>query len=477
MIKQAIVEKLVLSDHKPLLNIIEAPITWETRGPKGQTSMTFVFVVDTNKQPLNPVHPGRARMLLKAGKAAVYQHFPFTLILKQAVEEPQAEPLRIKIDPGSKTTGIAIVNDASGQVVFAAELEHRGAVVKQRLDDRRAIRRSRRNRHTRYRKPRFQNRRRREGWLPPSLESRISNITTWVQRLRRYAPLQAISMELVKFDLQKMENPEISGAQYQQGTLAGYELREYLLEKWQRRCAYCGKEGIPLQVEHIHPRAKNGSNRTSNLTLACEKCNIAKGTQDIRDFLVKKPDLLKKIQAQAKAPLRDAAAVNASRWALFRRLQAQGLPIECGSGGLTKFNRSVRGLPKTHWLDASCVGTSTPEILQIAAVKPLHIKAMGSGNRQMCQTDKFGFPKQHRQRHKRYFGFQTGDMVRAMIPRGKYTGTYTAKVTVRASGTFKLRVKGQDISCNHGYCQSIHRSDGYLYSSMVPLPVSSSPSV
>src|SRR5258707_98761 len=104
--------------------------------------MSQVFVVDANHQPLNPVHPGRARLLLKAGKAAVYRRYPFTLILKTAVEHPAVSELRIKIDPGSKTTGIALVNDATGEVVFAAHLEHRGQAIKHALDQRRAVRRA-----------------------------------------------------------------------------------------------------------------------------------------------------------------------------------------------------------------------------------------------------------------------------------------------------------------------------------------------
>ena len=170
-------------------------------------------------------------------------------------------------------------------------------------------------------------------------------------------------MELVKFDLQKMENSEISGVEYQQGTLAGYEVREYLLEKWGRQCAYCGMKDVTLQIEHIHPRAKLGTDRISNLTLACEPCNIKKGAQDVQSkvFLANKPDVLKSILAQAKAPLKDAAAMNTTRWALFERMKALGVPIECGSGGLTKFNRTMRGLSKEHWMDAACVGKSTPE--------------------------------------------------------------------------------------------------------------------
>ncbi len=225
-----------------------------------------VFVLDTNKQPLAPCHPARARQLLGKGKAAVYCRYPFTIILKREVKEADSQPFRLKIDPGSKTTGMAILNYRTGEVVWAAELQHRGWQIKSALDSRRAIRRSRRNRKTRYRKPRFNNRRRPKGWLPPSLMSRVYNIETWVARLRRYCPITAISLELVRFDTQAMVNPEISGIEYQQGELFGYEVREYLLEKFGRKCAYCGAENIPLQVEHIIPKTCGGSNRVSNLT-------------------------------------------------------------------------------------------------------------------------------------------------------------------------------------------------------------------
>jgi 5-methylcytosine-specific restriction endonuclease McrA len=310
-------------------NFVEANLTYESRGSERSKAVSNVFVLDSKKLPLSPVHPGRARILLSSGKAAVYKRYPFTIILRMAIEHPEVQPLRIKIDPGSKTTGLAIVNDATGDVVFAAQLQHRGQAIKKALESRRVVRRGRRQRKTRYRKPRWQNRKRRTAWLPPSLESRIHNVITWVQRLRRLAPITAISQELVKFDRQHLDNPEISGVEYQQGTLAGYEVREYLLWKWDRQCAYCGKKDVPLQVEHIHPRAYGGTNRVSNLCLACEKCNLAKGKQDIRVFLANKPEVLKGILAQAKAPLKDAAAVNATRWALYERLK--GARIASGS--------------------------------------------------------------------------------------------------------------------------------------------------
>jgi hypothetical protein len=119
--------------------------------------------------------------------------------------------------------------------------------------------------------------------------------------------------------------------------LPGYEVREYLLNKWERKCAYCSVENIALQVEHIYPRAKGGSNRISNLCLACDSCNQKKGTKNSSMFLAKKPDIPKRILAQAKRPLKDAA-VNLTCWALFNRLKETGLPIVTGSGGLTKFN-------------------------------------------------------------------------------------------------------------------------------------------
>jgi 5-methylcytosine-specific restriction endonuclease McrA len=419
-----------------------------------------VFVLDTNRKPLDPCSPARARILLAKGRAAVFRRFPFTIIMKdRTAEESVVHEHRIKVDPGSKVTGIAVLTKA-GKVVAAAEMAHRGQQVRAALDSRRALRRNRRARKTRYRPPRFLNRTRRDGWLPPSLESRIANVLTWVARLCRLIPVTAISQELVRFDTQQMEDPEISGIAYQQGTLAGYELREYLLEKWRRTCTYCGKTGIPLQVEHIQPKSRGGSDRVSNLTLACEPCNQHKAHRPVEEFLKRKPEVLARILKQAKAPLKDTAAVNATRWALFRRLQATGMPIECGSGGRTKFNRTTRGFPKTHWLDAACVGASTPEHLDITGVRPLLVKACGHGKRNRCWTDKHGFPIRHAPRKKFDRGFRTGDIVFAAVPSGKHQGQHLGRVALRFGQNFQVG----KASIHPRHLQVVHRADGYEYS-------------
>jgi len=144
----------------------------------------MIFVLDTAQRPLAPCHPARARRVLTAGKAAVWRRYPFTIMLKREAPEAQSAPLRVKIDPGSRSTGLVLLNDATGQVVWAGEVAHRGQRIRDALLTRQAIRRGRRHRHTRYRPQRSNNRCRHAGWLPPSLESRVSNVLTWVERLR-----------------------------------------------------------------------------------------------------------------------------------------------------------------------------------------------------------------------------------------------------------------------------------------------------
>ncbi|MEG3957366.1 RNA-guided endonuclease IscB [Microcoleus sp. herbarium2] len=423
-----------------------------------------VFVLDKNLKPLDPCHQARARELLDKGRAKVFRRYPFTIVLQDRVFEASVtHSHRIKIDPGSKVTGIAVVQEETGRVTNALEVSHKGQQIKNSLESRRSLRRGRRNRKTRYRKPRFLNRTRRTGWLPPSLESRIANIETWVRRTRKVCPVTAVSQELVRFDLQQIQNPEISGVEYQRGELFGFEVKEYLLQKWNRRCAYCGVENVPFEIEHILARSKGGSNRVKNLCLSCHSCNQAKGNKPVKEFLKKKPEVLKRVMAQAKAPLKDAAAVNATRWELYRRLQSTGLPPEVGSGGRTKFNRKTRGIEKQHWTDAANVGASTPERLLLHGVKPLIVKAKGHGRRQRCDTDKFGFPIRHAPAQKFLMGFQTGDLVNAHVLTGKYAGNYTGRIAIRFKPSFKLTTGGKSFDVHPKYLRTIHKADGYEY--------------
>ena len=164
--------------------------------------MRKIFVADTNKTPLNPIHPDRARILLQEGKAAVWKRYPFTFILKDVLPNPQIAP-RLKIDKSAKLTELALVNDSTSEVVWVAELEPRGFQIRDALTKRRQLRRGRRNRKTQYRQSRFDNRKPPTGSLPPSLQSRVENRVTWVLRLQNLASISSdISQELVKFDTQ-----------------------------------------------------------------------------------------------------------------------------------------------------------------------------------------------------------------------------------------------------------------------------------
>ena len=435
-----------------------------------------VFVLDKRKQPLMPCSEKRARLLLNRGRAVVVRTYPFTIRLKDRVGG-NTQPLRLKLDPGSKTTGIAVIRE-QGQtqhVLTLMELVHRGRQIRKSLDQRRGFRRRRRS-QLRYRAPRFLNRTKPKGWLAPSLQHRVDTTRSLVNRIRTLAPITAISQELVRFDTQKMENPEISGVEYQQGTLLGYEVKEYLLEKWGRECAYCGTGDTPLEVEHVVPRSAGGSNRVSNLTLACHDCNAAKDSHSLAHFFATDKGLqrrlkvnglsaetrLARVQRQLRQPLRDASAVNATRWALHKTLKDTDLPVEVGTGGRTKFNRHTLNIPKTHALDAACVGAV--EQISHWQIPTLTIKANGRGSYQRTRLTKHGFPRGYLMRQKQVHGFQTGDMVKAVVKTGKKAGTWQGRVAVRKTGSFNIQtLSGAVQGISHKHCTLTQRADGYGY--------------
>jgi 5-methylcytosine-specific restriction endonuclease McrA len=435
-----------------------------------------VFVLDKRKKPLMPCSEKRARLLLKRGRARVHRLVPFTIrLVDRSVEDCALQPVRLKLDPGSKTTGMALVRELqevdadtgqvqrSAHVLFLAELVHRGHAIRDALRQRAAFRRRRRCTNLRYRQPRFHNRTRRNGWLPPSLQHRVDTIMSWVRRLCRWVPVSALSQELVRFDTQALQNQEISGIEYRQGELQGYEVREYLLEKWGRKCAYCDAENVPLEIDHIYPRSKGGSDRVSNLTLACRPCNQRKANRDAVEFLAKDLKRLARIETQRKAPLRDAAALNSTRWELWRRLKATALPVEVGTGGRTKWNRHRCNIPKAHALDAVCVG----EVHSVInwQTPTLKIQCTGRGSYRRTRLNAFGFPCGYLTRSKSAFGFQTGDLVRAVVTTGKKAGTYLGRVAIRASGSFNIRsATGLVQGIHHRFCVLLQRADGYGYS-------------
>ena len=435
----------------------------------------YVFLLNADKTFLNMIPPARARVLQGKGKAAVFRRYPYVLILKQQVEAPTLKEYRLKIDPGSKGTGFAI--QCGEEIVFLMELNHRSDVIESDLQSRAGYRRGRRSRNLRYRIHRF-NRKKPEGWLAPSLMHRVLTICTWIKRFVRYCPIVEIDIEQVRFDTQALQNPEISGAQYQQGTLFGYEVREYLLEKWGRKCAYCGTKDVPLQLEHIHPKSKGGSDRISNLTLACEKCNQEKGNSSIEQFLADKPDLLKTIKSQAKAPLADAAAVNSTRFAVVKAAKKHG-SVKCWTGGRTKFNRTSQNLIKTHAIDAACVGESGAKIT-FKTYQPMIADCKGHGSRQARRNNASGFPAITVKRDKatgkkvvkaiepkvNYRHSTAGDVVNCRLPRDRKQvklGTYCARVKTPTPKGVEIVIQGHRISVEMKLVKFIHRSDGYGY--------------
>ncbi|ACX53237.1 HNH endonuclease (plasmid) [Ammonifex degensii KC4] len=438
----------------------------------------MVFVLDRKGRPLMPCSERRARKLLEQGRAVVVRLEPFVIRLKDRVaEEASLQPLRLKIDPGYEVTGISVVRVAGGKevVVFFAEVHHR-TDVPGKLLSRRQARRSRRSRKTRYREPRFDNRGRPEGWLPPGAVARVNQVLSVVGKLVRWLPVTEIVVESAKFDTQKLQNPEVSGVEYQRGELQGYEVREYLLEKYGRKCAYCGKENVPLEVDHVVPKSRGGTDRVSNLTLACRECNRAKGNKLPQEWLEelknsgravdrKRAENIPKVLARLKEPLKAAACMNATRYVLVERLRALGPPVLTATAAQTKYNRARFNLPKTHYFDACCVGEVSGE-LEVAAGYVQVFRAVGRGTRQMANLDRHGFPRGHRARGKIHSGFMTGDLAVAEVPAGRYAGRYVGYVAVRRSGYFDLKdLSGrrvcQGIAFRH--FKLVQRFDGWRY--------------
>jgi len=225
---------------------------------------------------------------------------------------------------------------------------------------------------------------------------------------------------------------------------------------------------VPLQVEHVLARSRGGSDRVSNLGLACEPCNQVKGSRPVAEFVVD-PARLACILARLKAPLRDAAMMNATRYALHDALVATGLPVEASTGGRTKWNRTRLGVPKSHALDAACVG----EVGGVSGWRrpTLVVKATGRGAYQRTRLDAHGFPRGKLTRTKRVFGFATGGRVRAEVPTGTKAGVHVGRVAVRARDVFNIAARaGVVTDIHHRHCRLVQRADGYGYALNLAIP-------
>lgn len=374
---------------------------------------TQVCVLDQNGKPLMPTtRLGKVYRLLKTQNAHIVSYEPFTIQLDYEPDTHIIQPMTLGVDSGAIHSGYSIANEH--REYYSVEVIARDDISK-RLSNRRMYRQNRRSRKTRHRKPRFNNRKnKKKGWLPPSLEQKVAVQLNEIDHLHCYFPIEKIIVEVAEFDIQKIKNPDISGIEYQQGTLYGYNIRNYLLEKHNRKCFYCGKTVSDFEVEHMLPKSRGGSNRIDNLTLSCHNCNQKKDTLTAEEFIkqtlpAKKAAAKLKQLPNEKHLFKYMAHMNATRWALYNAINEKYPNVEMTYGYITKYNRIKANLPKTHYIDAKCItGFSTVPSIDQTVVK---IK-MRRHNRQLHRTT---FSKGHIRKAACLptitFGFQLYDVV------------------------------------------------------------------
>ena len=419
----------------------------------------MVFVLDKSKKPLDMISHAKARILLKNKQAVVHKIYPFTIRLRDNSAVSKDRSYIVKIDPGSKHTGIAIADDKDS-VVMLSELEHRGHLIKKKLDSRRVIRHHRRNRKTRYRPARFLNRTKPKGWIAPSVKSRADNVINFIKKYKGFLNINKVMIESVSFDVAQMTSDDnLVGTAYQQGPLYQQKLRSFIFNRSNNQCVYCGSEAE--EIDHVIPRANGGTNSTYNLVASCRSCNEKKSNLTREEFgkLVGKD--FSKLKPK-KLP-KDASIVQIARNYMIKEITKLISNTTSHDAWLTKYNRGQLGLPKEHYYDALSVG-EVPTKFNFLTDKILQISAKGRGSRQMCSMDKFGFPRTSAKASKSVKGFQSGDMVKAIVPSGLKKGEYLGRVTVRSSGRFDIKANKEKIQgIGHQYCHIIQRCDGYSY--------------
>ena len=309
----------------------------------------MVYVLNKDGQPLMPTSRyGKVRRLLKSNKAKVVKRCPFTIKLMYE-STTHTQPITLGVDAGSKHIGLSATT--KDKVLYEADVELRNDIVKL-LSTRKEQRHTRRNRKTRYRKPRFNNRKRSDKWLTPSVQNKINTHLTIVDKAHKILPITNIVVEIANFDIQKIKNPSIEGAEYQQGEqLDFWNVREYVLWRDGHKCQCCkgkSKDKI-LSVHHIESR-KTGGNAPNNLITLCETCHTAYHKGQI--------ELPKSIKRGMS--FKDATFMGVMRWAFYNKLKEQYKDVSLTYGYKTKNTRITNNLPKTHYIDARCIsGNST----------------------------------------------------------------------------------------------------------------------
>ena len=304
-----------------------------------------VFVFNKRGKPLMPCSPAKARLLLKEKKAIVKRRTPFTIQLTIATGETK-QPVALGVDAGYKHVGFSATSEKAE--LFASEVELRQDIT-DLLSARLALRRSRRNRKTRYRAPRFDNRvaSKRKGWLAPSVENRIAAHLSRIKAILSLLPVTRIVVETASFDIQKIRNPDIEGVGYQNGEQTGFwNVREYVLFRDGHVCQHCrGKSKDPvLNVHHLESR-RTGGDAPNNLITLCETCHKALHLGEI------------KLQVQRGKSLKAESFMVIMRWTVLNRLKAAYPDMEISHtfGYLTKHARIVHAIEKSHCADAYCI--------------------------------------------------------------------------------------------------------------------------
>lgn len=419
----------------------------------------MVFVLDKSKKPLDMITNAEARILLRNKQAVIDKVYPFTIRLKDNSCVSKERAYTVKLDPGSKHTGIAITDDTN-TVVMLAEIEHRGHIIKKSLDSRRVIRRCRRQRKTRYREARFLNRTKPKGWLAPSVKSRADNVINFIRKYKKLINIDKVMIENVSFDVAQMSSDtKLWSNDYQGGNLYQKELRSFIFSRSNNKCVYCGAKAE--EIDHVIARSNGGTNSTYNLVASCRACNEKKSNLSLKAF----GKLMHKDYShlEPKKLPKDAAIVQSARNYMIKEITNIIPDTKSYEAWLTKYNRDELGLPKEHYYDALSVG-KIPNNFNFVTDNVLVISAKGRGSRQMCSMDRYGFPRTSAKASKSVKGFQTGDIVKAIVTRGSKQGEYLGKVAVRTNGYFNIQTKNQVIQgIGYKYCHLIQRGDGYSY--------------